>query len=83
MSTVHIKIKHKEESVIFVKDLRKSDVFTVKGCNLSIAYMVTKETVGSENSMVVNLGTGEVRQLAGYVEVGEKFSKVEIILTPM
>lgn len=82
MSTIHIKVKNKEESVIFVKDLRKSDVFTVKGCNLKMAYMVTRETARADNAVVVNLGTGDTKQLAGYVEVGEKFSKVEITLTP-
>lgn len=82
MSTIHIKVKNKEESSIFVKDLRKSDVFTVKGCNLKMAYMVTRETTRADNAVVVNLGTGDTKQLAGYVEVGEKFSKVEITLTP-
>lgn len=81
MSTIHIKVKSKEETVLRVKDLNMSDVFTLQECHLQKIYMLTTKSIGCQPAGAVNLGTGEVRPVSGDMVVGEKFSKAEIILT--
>ena len=81
MSTIHIKVHHKEEKKLFVKDLSIADIFTLKEDDGQVIYLMM--TVSDVYRRAVNLGTGEPRPVADTLEVGEKFAKAEIILTPM
>ena len=81
MSTIHIKVKQDEDLAICVSNLKASDVFTLKECKLGKIYMLADISRSCKPAVAVNLGTGELRTIAGDMVVGEKFSKVEIILT--
>lgn len=81
MSTIHIKVRHEEEKKLFVKDLSTADIFTLKEDDSSTIYLMM--TVSGGYRRAVNLGTGKPRPVADTLEVGEKFAKAEIILTPM
>ena len=82
MSTINIKVKHKKENILRVRDLSRADVFTLKQCPTSHTYMLTNPSNGLNPAGAVNLGTGELRTIAGDMVVDEKFSKIEITLTP-
>ena len=81
MSIINIKVKGKEEKILRVRDLNMSDVFTLQECLNQHIYMLTAKSKGLHPAGAVNLGTGEVRVVSGDMVVGEKFSKVEMILT--
>lgn len=81
MSTIHIKVRHKEEKKLFVKDLSTADIFTLKDDDSQVIYLMMPLSGGYRRA--VNLGTGEPRPVSDTLEVGEKFAKAEIILTPM
>lgn len=81
MSTIHIKVRHKEEKKLFVKDLAIADIFTLKEDDNQVIYLMMPVTGGYRRA--VCLGTGVPRPVADTLEVGEKFAKAEIILTPM
>lgn len=82
MSTIHIKVRHEEEKKLFVKDLSTSDIFTLKEDRVSSTIYLMM-TVSGGYRRAVNLGTGEPRPVADTLEVGVKYAKAEIILTPM
>ena len=80
MSTIHIKVHYKEEKKLFVKDLSTADIFTLKEDDNQVIYLMM--TVSDGYRRAVNLGTGEPRPVAHNLEVGVKYAKAEIILTP-
>lgn len=81
MSTIHIKVHNKEEKKLFVKDLSIADIFTLKEDDNQVIYLMMPVSGGYRRA--VNLGTGEPRPVADTLEVGVKYAKAEIILTPM
>lgn len=81
MSAIHIKVHHKEEKKLFVKDLSIADIFTLKEDDDQVIYLMMAVSEGYRRA--VNLGTGVPRPVADTLEVGVKYAKAEIILTPM
>lgn len=81
MSTIHIKVRHEEEKKLFVKDLSMADIFTLKEDDTQVIYLMM--TISGGYRRAVNLGTGKPRPVADDLEVGVKYAKAEIILTPM